>query len=769
MRWVRLTIVAFCLLGFSLLHATIFGTVRGIVHDPQHRPIPDVAITLRAQDSDWVQTQKTNDNGEFLFTAVPIGNYTISVKMQGFQEQQQALTVRSEENPILHFELALVGVATTTVVTAQAQITPPSTVTPTTAVSRQDIERTPGADQINSMAMITDFVPGAYMIHDMLHVRGGHQVSWLIDGIQIPNTNIASNVGPQFDPNDIDFMEVQRGSYSADYGDRTYAAFNVAPRTGFERDKECDLLLSFGNFYQTNDEISCGAHTERFAYYGSLNANRSNLGLETPVPQIIHDAQNGYGGFGSLIFNWDPKDQLRVVTSLRRDHYQIPNSNGVISEDPYFPEHIAVTPYTADTFQFLNDAQRESDAFVTFSWIHTFNSDMILTISPFYHYNGANYAGDPNDFPISTTDDHASHYGGAQTTFGFLLAHNNIQVGLYDFWQHDHQLFSLLFNDASSPNFLDRETISGNLEEEFVADKFKPISWLTLSGGVRQSRFSSDITENVTAPRAGIAVEIPHVHWVFRAFYGHFYQPPPLLTVTGTGSLAELFGYLTSPAAAQGFEPLHGELDKEYQLGVDMPLRGWALDMDYFKTRTSNFFDHNNVGASNVFLPLTIAAAVIQGWETTLRSPKLWRRAQMHLAYSNQLALGQGPVTGGIVNPVDTGFFYLDHDQTNTLNVGLDVTLPSRSFLSGNVSYGSGFANGLYDPIVLPPIPSHLAGETTVDLSVGKSIGERITASVTALNVANKHLLIDNSLTFGGFHFNHPREIFAELRYRFHY
>jgi hypothetical protein len=41
--------------------------------------------------------------------------------------------------------------------------------------------------------------------------------------------------------------------------------------------------------------------------------------------------------------------------------------------------------------------------------------------------------------------------------------------------------------------------------------------------------------------------------------------------------------------------------------------------------------------------------------------------------------------------------------------------------------------------------------------------------SVTALNVTNRHLLIDNSLTFGGTHYNHPREVYAELRYRFHY
>jgi hypothetical protein len=160
----------------------------------------------------------------------------------------------------------------------------------------------PGADRTNSMAMITDYVPGAYMTHDMLHMRGGHQVSWLIDGVEIPNTNIASNLGAQIDPKDIDYLEVQRGSYTSDVGDRTYGVFNVVPRTGFERDRQAELVLSAGNFYQTNDQINFGDHTEKFAYYASLNGNRSDYGLAPPIGQVFHDAANGYGGFASLIY-----------------------------------------------------------------------------------------------------------------------------------------------------------------------------------------------------------------------------------------------------------------------------------------------------------------------------------------------------------------------------------------------------------------------------------------------------------------------------------
>ena len=50
-----------------------------------------------------------------------------------------------------------------------------------------------------------------------------------------------------------------------------------------------------------------------------------------------------------------------------------------------------------------------------------------------------------------------------------------------------------------------------------------------------------------------------------------------------------------------------------------------------------------------------------------------------------------------------------------------------------------------------------------------KTFGEKFSVALNALNVANRHLLIDNSLTFGGFHYNNPREIYVEFRYRFHY
>ena len=272
-------------------------------------------LCLRPNHRIGPKSVTTNADGEFQLNAVPLGDYSVSVASKGFAQAAQDVTVISGSVPVIHFQLQIASASEKLTVSAAGSIAPTDTSTPTTLVDREDIERTPGADRTNSLAMITDYVPGAYVTHDQLHIRGGHQVSWLIDGVPIPNTNIASNVGPQIDPKDIDYLEVERGSYGAEYGDRTYGVFNVVPRTGFERNNEAELVLSVGNFYQTNDQVNFGGHTERFAYYASVNGNRSNLGLQTPVAEVLHDADNGYGGFGSLIFNADPTNQLRLVTS----------------------------------------------------------------------------------------------------------------------------------------------------------------------------------------------------------------------------------------------------------------------------------------------------------------------------------------------------------------------------------------------------------------------------------------------------------------------
>lgn len=768
MRLIDIRLFATLLIVTAAASADVVSSVHGVIHDPQHRPVQDAMVMIKAKNSDWASTVNSDASGNFVFTVVPLGEYVVTVVGVGFDQSQQDVMVVSGSSPTLHFALNVTGAKETVNVSGAPIEVPTDTATPTTVVDRLEIARTPGAARSNSLAMITNFVPGAYISHDQLHMRGGHQLSWLVDGVPVPNTNIASNIGPQFDPKDIDYLEVSRGSYGAEMGDRTYGVFNVVPRTGFERNRQAELVVSAGNFYQTNDQLSFGSHTDRFAYYASVNGNRSNYGIEAPVPQVVHDAENGYGGFGSFIYNVNPSNQLRVVTSLRKDFYQVPYDpfpndieNGSIPANGFNPQYQSIG---------LRDSDHESDAILNVSWVHTFNSKFLLTVSPFYHYNAANYSSLPNDTPVAASQDRSSTYAGGQASLSANVGRNNFQAGVYSFYQSNHETYGAIFNDGSgNPAFTDAEHPTGGIAAFFIDDSFKPLPWITLTAGIRPTHFSGNngFSESAISPRFGAALTLPHLNWTFRAFYGQYYQAPPL--VTATGSLLNLCN-----ASDCGFTTLSGERDEEHQIGVTIPFRGWTLDADTFHTRAHNFFDHDVIGESNLFFPLTIDKARINGWELTLKSPRLAHRAQMHLSYSNQVALAGGGVNGGlttftdnICDPAPVGSFCaLDHDQRNTLNVGADLTLPFRSFASTNVYYGSGFANGFPGQ----PYPGdYLPGHSTFDLTVGKVFAENFSASVSALNVANRRVELDNSVTFGGFHWNNPREVFLELRYRFHY
>jgi len=316
-------------------------------------------------------------------------------------------------------------------------------VTPTTLITRAMIDQTPGADRTIGMEMITDYVPGAYMTHNMLHMRGGHQTSWLIDGIAIPNTKIASNVGPQIDPKDIDSLETQRGSYGSDLGDRTYGVFNVLPRNGFERNRDGELLVSAGNFDSAETQLSLGDHSAATAWYLSLTGSRSNYGLAAPVIAIDHDSTNSQSAFLSLIRNQSPKDQLRLNAQYRQDHFDIPY-------DPNPNDYETTSGYYSSVG--LRDAQSERDSFVIANWVHTLSSKALFSVAPFYHANQADYDSLPTDMPVATTWHQSSNYAGAQADIHADAGPNNFSAGFYSFYQAENDLFGVQINDGSSPS-----------------------------------------------------------------------------------------------------------------------------------------------------------------------------------------------------------------------------------------------------------------------------------------------------------------------------
>ncbi len=733
MKTLFATIAVFGLLAATALAASS-STVRGVVHDPQHRPLPGARVVLNGPNANPPRTVTTDDNGEFVMNDVPEGSYTVDVSAPGFQTLEQRIVVTAARNPVLHFPLDLAPVGSSVEVSGAADRLATQSSTVQTQVTPQEIARTPGADQTNSLAMITDFTPGASMVHDMLHMRGGHQVNWFFDGVPVVNTNIAANVAPLINPKNVAELEVERGGYSSEYGDRTYGFFNVVTPSGFERNNLAELIVSGGSQYSTDDQFNIGGHTERFAYYASADGNRSNLGLGTPVSQLIHDQESGAGGFLSLLYNPSAKDQLRWIVSDREDHYQIPNTQDAQAAG-------------------IRDVDREQDAMIGFHWTHSFAGGVLFTFAPYYHFNAAQYLGGPQDTPFILNDNIRSTYIGGRSVLQVQKGRHNARMGAEVWGQRDNTLFALTANPGGAV-LRQPETNWANSDALFVEDQYRAFSWLTFDLGLRFTHYTGLITENATDPRLGAAIRIPRLRWILHGYYAYYYQPPPLDSLAGPAlQFAQTQGY--------GFIPLAGERDIQHDFGLTIPVRAWSLDIDSFHTSARNFLDHDVIGNSGIFIPLTDLAAIISGTEVTVRSPRLFNMAELRIAYSNQIAQGIGPVTGGLLEFAPQGNFLLDHDQRNTLVSVLSLTLPGHMWATPAYQFGSGFLNGNG--------PAHLPPHSTFDLSVGKDFGENFTVSANAVNLGNARYLLDTSNTFGGTHFINPRQIYGELRYRFHF
>jgi len=106
-------------------------------------------------------------------------------------------------------------------------------------------------------------------------------------------------------------------------------------------------------------------------------------------------------------------------------------------------------------------------------------------------------------------------------------------------------------------------------------------------------------------------------------------------------------------------------------------------------------------------------------------------------------------------------YFYLDHDQRVTFNTGFELLLPQQLWVSGMLLYGSGF--------LLGDGPNHLSPHTTGDVAVGKECDEGPVAATDGDQYRRRPIPDRFANSFAGTHYQNPREIGFQVRYKFKY
>ena len=96
-----------------------------------------------------------------------------------------------------------------------------------------------------------------------------------------------------------------------------------------------------------------------------------------------------------------------------------------------------------------------------------------------------------------------------------------------------------------------------------------------------------------------------------------------------------------------------------------------------------------------------------------------------------------------------------------TFTPGAELTLPGSAWVSGSVTYGSGFLRGNG--------PAHMPRHTTLDVAAGKDLGQNVQLRFSALNVTNELFLTGFENSFAGTHYANPREVTGQVKIKFHY
>src|SRR5690242_16735578 len=77
-----LVLLLFALTGYAQSGGT---TVRGVIKDPQGNLVSGATVTITDPSRNFTRTQQTNQDGAYIFTAVPPGTYNLEVTEPGFK------------------------------------------------------------------------------------------------------------------------------------------------------------------------------------------------------------------------------------------------------------------------------------------------------------------------------------------------------------------------------------------------------------------------------------------------------------------------------------------------------------------------------------------------------------------------------------------------------------------------------------------------------------------------------------------------------------
>src|SRR6266446_6262984 len=133
------------LLGQMFAQGGATGAITGTVQDPSGAVVAGAEVRIVNQDTGVLtRTTRTDGNGSFAATLLPVGNYTVSVNSPGFREGKFSdIAVRVTETTRMTAKLVPLQVLEKVEVQAQVQAVDTTTATTGESVGARTIRNLP--------------------------------------------------------------------------------------------------------------------------------------------------------------------------------------------------------------------------------------------------------------------------------------------------------------------------------------------------------------------------------------------------------------------------------------------------------------------------------------------------------------------------------------------------------------------------------------------------------------------------------------------------
>ena len=258
-----------CVCTASAAAQSTTGRISGTVTDVQGGVLPGVSVTVVQDLTGLTRTVTTDGAGAYVLISLPIGTYTVTAELEGFQQ-----AIRSDNYLVADGRLTADFTLQVGGITESLQVTSPRESVNTVS---GEIARVVDREQVQNLALngrnymqLATLIPGAPLLDDnALNIMTGLGINASINGSR-QNSNLLmvdggfnmdsgsnnsqiSNVGIDF----IEEVNIKTANFSAEYGRNSGAAINVVTRSGsntfsgslfeYHRNDELDANDYFSN------------------------------------------------------------------------------------------------------------------------------------------------------------------------------------------------------------------------------------------------------------------------------------------------------------------------------------------------------------------------------------------------------------------------------------------------------------------------------------------------------------------------------------------